>query len=151
MMDKHQKDASNQNGLNDEEKSKKEMKKLIKNLDFMRNMTGDKRQKFSDRLKELIENFEANPDTIVQETLKQIKILKSQIDEVNMSLGNMQILSSVVKDKEYNDKNQVILEMLEHSKADPNFTNQVEEANPETRVLMNQMIKSLEDVTPERT
>lgn len=102
--------------------SEKEMKKLMKNLEFMRQMSEEKRRKFADRIKELIENFEANTEAIVQDTLDQIKILKSYIDEVNMSLGNMQVLNSVVKDKKYNDNNQVLIEMLDFGKADPNFT-----------------------------
>ena len=41
------------------------MKKMLKNLDFMRKMTEDKRLKFSERLKQLITNFEANTEGIV--------------------------------------------------------------------------------------
>ena len=73
----------------DLEFSKKEMKKMLKNLDFMRKMTEEKRLLFSERLKQLIDNFEANTESIVQGTLDQIRILKSYIDDVNMSIGNI--------------------------------------------------------------
>tara|TARA_B110000285_G_C15053838_1_gene578437 strand:- start:948 stop:1184 length:237 start_codon:yes stop_codon:yes gene_type:complete len=73
----------------DLEFSKKEMKKMLKNLDFMRKMTEEKRLLFSERLKQLIDNFEANTESIVQGTLDQIRILKSYIDDVNMSMGNI--------------------------------------------------------------
>lgn len=143
ILDQRKKDV--EEGNNSLEFTKDEMNKIVKSLDFMRKMTEEKRRKFAERLKEIIENFEANTDGIMQETINQIKILKSYIDEVNLSLGSIQVLNSLIKEKEYDKKNSVLIDMLQFGKGDPEFTNQVEEAAPETRALVNELIKSLEE------
>lgn len=72
-------------------------------------------------------------------------MLHQYVEEINQSLGKIAIQKSVVKEKEYNEKNSVILDMLKFNKRDQEFANQLEEANNGTRHLINHLIKSLED------
>lgn len=60
-----------------------EMKKMMSHLDFMVKMSTEKRHKFADRLRELLDSFEASTSGIVKETQDKIKLLKSYINEID--------------------------------------------------------------------